>query len=136
MSVSERLNPPGAPAPVGQYSNVAVVPAAADTIHVAGQLPVDTQGAVVHPGDFAAQADLVFSTLAATLEGCRSSLAEVVALRAFLVRDEDWPGFRDARARAFAAHGVAVSPTATTIVAKSLYGGALIELDAVAVRSA
>jgi 2-iminobutanoate/2-iminopropanoate deaminase len=136
MPVSERFNPPGVAPPVGQYSNVAIVPANADTIHVAGQLPVDDAGSVVHPADFAAQADRVFSMLAATLEGCGSSLTDVVVLRAFLVRDEDWAGYRDARARAFAAHGVEAPPTATTIVVQSLYGGALIELDAVAVRAA
>lgn len=136
MSTSERFDPPGSPPPVGQYSNVAIVPAAADSIHVAGQLPVDADGAVVHPSDFAAQAEVVFSALAATLEGCGASLADLVHLRAFLTREEDWPRYRDARARAFAEHGVESPPTATTVVVASLYGGALIEVDAVAVRSA
>ena len=36
-------------------------------------------------------------------------------------------------AAAYKRHGVTMAPVATTIVARSLYGGALIELDAVAV---
>jgi len=129
------LNPPGQPSPVGQYSNVAVVPRDAELVHVAGQLPVDDSGAVLHPGDFDRQADLIFSRLSEVLSGAGSSLSDVVFLRAFMVRDDDFPRFRDARAGAYSSFGVDEPPPATTIVVRGLYGGALVELDAVAVRS-
>lgn len=133
MTSLRMTNPDGAPAPVGQYTNVALVAPAATVAHVAGQLPVDAQGQVLAPGDFDRQADAVFDSLAATLEGLGSSLAQVAFIRAFMVEDEAWVPFREARARAYAKHGVAEPPPATTLVVKSLYGGALIELDAVAV---
>ena len=126
-------NPAGAPAPVGQYSNVALVAPASTVAHVAGQLPVDEQGQVLAPGDFDRQADIVFDNLSATLDQVGSSLAQVAYIRAFMVDDAAWVPFREARKRAYAKHGVDVPPPATTLVVKSLYGGALIELDAVAV---
>ncbi|MQA81824.1 MAG: RidA family protein [Streptosporangiales bacterium] len=127
------VNPEGAPPPVGQYTNVSIVGAGAATAYVAGQLAVDETGALVAPGDFDAQADAVFAGLATLLESLGSSLKEVAFVRAFLVRDEDFVGWRDARRRAFAEHGVLEPPPATTVVVSGLYGGALIELDAVAV---
>jgi 2-iminobutanoate/2-iminopropanoate deaminase len=124
-------NPPGQPPPVGQYSNVAVVPAGGEAAYVAGQLPVDDSGEVVAPDDFDSQADLVFQRLAETLEAVGSSLAKVVYLRAYLVRDEDFSRFRHARQRAYR-NRVPEPPPATTLVGSGLYGGARIELDAVA----
>jgi 2-iminobutanoate/2-iminopropanoate deaminase len=125
------MNPGELPPPVGQYSNVAVMPAGAATAHVAGQLPVDDEGRVVGE-TFAEQADRVFDLLATALEGCGSSLARVAFIRAFMVDPDDFVGFRDARARAFSCYGVDSPPPATTIVVRGLYGGSLIELDAVA----
>jgi enamine deaminase RidA (YjgF/YER057c/UK114 family) len=127
-------NPPGAPTVQGQYSTVAVVPSTAGLIFVAGMLPMDDKSEVIAPGDFRAQADLVFDNLAATLRGAGSSLDDVVMLRTFMTTDEHWPIFREARHDAYLRHGVQAPPPATTIMAKSLIGGSLIELDAVAVR--
>lgn len=127
------LNPDGTPPPVGQYSNVVKVGPATATLHVAGQLPVDESANVVHPGDFAAQAELVWDLLASALTSAGSSLDLAVSIRAYLTSDDDFPAFRDSRAAAFQRHGVVAPPAATTVVVKSLYGGALIELDAVAV---
>jgi 2-iminobutanoate/2-iminopropanoate deaminase len=128
-------NPSGSSVPVGQYTNVAVVAPNAGTVHVAGQLPTDESGAVDAPGDFAAQAELVFDRLAATLEGAGSSLAEAAIIRTYMVEEDHFALFRDARRAAFERHGVTSPPPATTIIAKALYGGSLIELDAVGVIS-
>lgn len=132
MTVPAFSNPPGQPPPVGQYTNVAIVAPGAHTAYVAGQLPVDAAGAVVHEGDFDRQADLVFTRLEKLLEECGSGLAQVAMIRAYMVREEDFARFREARARAFEAASVAEPPPATTLVVAGLYGGALIELDAVA----
>jgi len=129
-------NPPDAPAPVGQYTNIAVVPPGASTIYVAGQLPTDENGEVVAPGDFERQAELVFERLAGALRSVNSSLREVVQIRAYFVDDAHFPLFREARLRAFERHQVRDPAPATTIVVKGLYGGSLIELDAVAVAPA
>ena len=129
----ELSNPTAASPPVGQYTNVAVVAPAAAVAYVAGQLPVDGQAQVVAPGDFDRQADAVFASLARTLEAAGSSMAGVAFVRAHLVDEAHWGPFRDARARAFQRHGVSQPPPATTVVVRSLFGGSLIELDAVAV---
>lgn len=131
MDDMRHVNPGELPPPVGQYSNVAVMPAGSATAYIAGQLPVDAEGKVVGE-TFAEQADRVFELLATALSGSGSSLARVAFIRAFMVDPDDFVGFRDARARAFARHGVDSPPPATTIVVRGLYGGSLIELDAVA----
>jgi enamine deaminase RidA (YjgF/YER057c/UK114 family) len=127
-------NPAGNPPPVGQYTNVAVIAPGTPTAYVAGQLPVDGEGRVVG-ADFDEQADAVFAMLQTALQGVGSSLERVAFIRAFMVDPSHFPAFRDARARAFRAHGVSEPPPATTIVVSELYGGSLIELDAAAAAS-
>jgi len=136
MSTIRFADPDGSPPRVGQYSTVAFVPASAATIHLAGHLPLDADGKLVGAGDFAAQANAVFASLARTLEGAGSSLRDVAMLRAFVVGEEHLPRFRDARAKAYEATGVVEPPPATTVLVAGLIGGSLIELDAVAVAAA
>jgi enamine deaminase RidA (YjgF/YER057c/UK114 family) len=131
MQTLQFIEPEGAPAPVGQYTNVSIVGPGAATAYVAGQVAIDADGKLIAPGDFDAQADAVFAGLARLLEGMGSSLKEVAFMRAFVVREEDFVGWRNARKRAFAEHGIVEPPPATTVVVSGLVGGALIELDAV-----
>jgi enamine deaminase RidA (YjgF/YER057c/UK114 family) len=129
------VHPEDRPPPVGQYSQIALVPASAQVAHVAGQLSVDETGTVLDAGDFAAQAERVFSSLAANLEAVGSSMRQIASLRAYLVSDSDFPAFRTARRTAFQRHRVTQPPPATTVVVAGLYGGALFELEAMAVVS-
>jgi enamine deaminase RidA (YjgF/YER057c/UK114 family) len=75
----------------------------------------------------------VFERLATTLASAGSSMREVAFIRAFFTSDDHFPMFRDARRRAFEQHGVTEPPPVTAIIVKGLFGGSLIELDAVAV---
>ena len=129
-------NPTGAPAPIGQYSNVAIVPPGASVAYIAGQLPIDDSGAVVAPGDFGTQACFVFDSLARVLAGSGSSLRDVAFLRTYMVDEADYVRFKLVRQTVFAAHNVTTPPPATTLMVRSLVGGSLIELDAVAVLRA
>lgn len=67
---------------------VARVEPGAATLHIAGQLPVDEKGVVLHDGDFEAQAEIVWDMLATVLEGAGSSLSESVSVRAYITRSE------------------------------------------------
>jgi enamine deaminase RidA (YjgF/YER057c/UK114 family) len=125
-------NPATLDPPVGQYSNLAIVPATAKIVHVAGQLPVDAQAQVIAP-DFETQAAAVFAQLATALEAAGTSMASLASVNTYLVDDGDLPAFRDARRRAFERYGVDPPPPATTVIVRGLLGGSRIEVSAVAV---
>lgn len=129
----EKRNPPGLPAPIGQYSQLAVTEPGDRVVYVAGQLPFDGAGELVGAGDFAAQARFVFGGLIDLLDAAGSSLDLVVQLRIFMTEPEHYPLFKQVRAEVYAGNGVTVPPPATTLTVRSLVGGALVELDAVAV---
>jgi enamine deaminase RidA (YjgF/YER057c/UK114 family) len=59
------INPDGMPAPVG-YTHVVVATGGA-LVFIAGQEPEDARGALVGPGDLAAQARQVFANLGRAL---------------------------------------------------------------------
>ena len=135
MAAITYANPAQIPAPVGQYTNVAIVDHQSSVAYVAGQLPLDENGKLVGEGDFAIQAQVAFDNLANALGAAGSSLAEAAYVRAFLVNEHDLPQFRAVRAEAYLQHGVTDPPPATTVLVKGLIEGSLIELDAVAVVS-
>ena len=55
-----------------------------DTLHLAGQMPVDRDGALVGAGDIAAQARQCFANVAAVLDAAGSSLADLVDVTYYL----------------------------------------------------
>jgi 2-iminobutanoate/2-iminopropanoate deaminase len=71
----------GAPAPSGGYSQGIV---AGGFLHLAGQGPFDTTGAVVGVGSIEAQVRQVFRNLAAVAEGAGASLHDAVRVGAYL----------------------------------------------------
>jgi enamine deaminase RidA (YjgF/YER057c/UK114 family) len=125
------INPDSVDPPIGEYSHVAIVEGGAALVHVAGQLPLDSDGKLVGD-DFTAQADHVFANLAAVLGASGSAMDRILYLRTYLTSDEDYARFKAARAQAFERHGVVSPPPATTIIVAGLVGGSRIELDAVA----
>jgi reactive intermediate/imine deaminase len=84
--VAERrfLSPDTLPAPFG-YSHVVEV-RAGRLVFVSGQVPLDTEGRLVGPGDFEAQTRQVFANLGAALEAADASWSDVVKVTYF-VRD-------------------------------------------------
>src|SRR5579864_6939110 len=101
MAAITYANPAQIPAPVGQYTNVAIVDHQSSVAYVAGQLPLDENGKLVGEGDFAIQAQVAFDNLANALGAAGSSLAEAAYVRAFLVNEHDLPQFRAVRAEAY-----------------------------------
>jgi reactive intermediate/imine deaminase len=84
--VAERrfLSPDTLPAPFG-YSHVVEV-RAGRLVFVSGQVPLDTEGRLVGPGDFEAQTRQVFANLGAALKAADASWSDVVKVTYF-VRD-------------------------------------------------
>ncbi len=78
-----RLNPPGISKPTG-YSHVAIVPAGRQ-VHVAGQVAMNEARQLVGRGDLAAQAEQVYTNVAAALAGAGAKIADVFKMVTYVV---------------------------------------------------
>jgi enamine deaminase RidA (YjgF/YER057c/UK114 family) len=102
-------------------------------VFIAGQEPEDTvTGALIGPGDLAAQARQVFANLGAALAAAGARPDQVAKITIYVVshRPEDLDVIEEARARLFGGH----KPPDTLVGVQSLaQPGFLIEVDAIAV---
>lgn len=87
--------------PLGQYSHVARVKNAAETIYIAGMLAVDRAGNIVGEGDVAAQTDQVFANIAAALKSEGMGWGNVVQFTTYLLDAADIAKFMEWRKRHF-----------------------------------
>lgn len=72
------------PKPVGYSDAVSV--RGGKTIHVSGQVPLDSQGKLVGKGDFRAQTVQVFENLKSVLEKSGASFNDVVKINTYVVQ--------------------------------------------------
>lgn len=123
-TMSEALQPPGVPAPVGPYSNVVV---SSDLVVLSGQVPYDVTGTLVGPG-FAAQAEQVFQNIDRCLEEAGCGFRDILKITAYLADFADFDEYN-------AVYGRYLKPPypARTTVEAGLYGFS-IEVDAIARR--
>jgi enamine deaminase RidA (YjgF/YER057c/UK114 family) len=87
----------GVPPAVAPFAHAT---AAGPKLYVTGQMPTDVTGTVVGD-DVATQTDQVVRNLVRVTELCGGGLADVVAVRAYLVDWADYQAFNDAYARCF-----------------------------------
>jgi enamine deaminase RidA (YjgF/YER057c/UK114 family) len=126
-----RLNPPELGTPPG-YSQIVEV-RAARLIFIAGQTALDSGGAVVGEGDFAAQAAQVFKNLGIALQAVGCTAGNLVKLTVFLRDMGQLAAYREARNRFFATASPPAAPAVTLVEVSKLYGpDFLIEIEAVA----
>lgn len=129
------INPDAVPPPIrNRYSHAArVEPQAGALLLVSGQMALDTDGAVIGPGDLERQSDVVFERLAAILADQGATFDEVVSIRTYLTDMSDLSGYVAARSR----HLTGTPPTSTTVgVQRLVHPDALVEVDVVAVLPA
>lgn len=112
----------GVPPAVAPFAHAT---AAGSTLYVTGQMPTDTSGALVGPGDVAAQTDQVLRNLQRVTALCGGSLDDVVAVRAYLLHWEDYEAFNAAYAPWFPER----LPSRTCVGTTGLAVGALVEID-------
>lgn len=98
--------------------------AAAQTLYVTGQMPTGVDGGVVG-ADVASQTDQVLRNLLRVTELCGGGLADVVAVRAYLIAWDDYGAFNDAYAKWFPER----LPSRTCVGVTGLAVGALVEID-------
>ncbi len=117
------LLPPPAIAPAGAYSPAV---RAGDLVFVSGQVPRDPGTGEMIAGDVATQTVRVLENVRLALEAAGATLADVVAVTAYLQHADDWGTFNEVYRRTFAAP----YPTRTTVGAD--LRGILVEISAIA----
>ncbi len=123
-----RINPQGLSSPTG-YTHV-VVEADGRTVHIAGQVALDSTGALVGAGDFRAQAERVFENLRIALASVGATFKDVVTTTTYLTDMRNVPALRDVRGRYYDAASL---PTSTAVQVSSLVRPEwMIEIEAVA----
>ena len=128
MSVEFR-NPKGVPAPVSDYSQVAIVRAGTRLLFISGQVGLDETGALVGKGDAAAQAGQILKNIRRILEDSGGSMSSLVSLTWYFTNMDDRAGIVDLRKRALAGH----APASTGIEVRRLaHPDWLVEVDGVA----
>ena len=134
MSVAkvEYLNPSGACPPQGLYSHVGRI-GSGPVLFVAGQVAVDSAGAVVGKYDFEAQFRQVFDNLGAVLKGVGAGFDDVIKFTTFLVHSQDIEKFMKARAALFPRlfKGPLYPPNTLLVVDRLVKEEFLLEVEAV-----
>jgi 2-iminobutanoate/2-iminopropanoate deaminase len=116
-----------APGAVGPYSQAVV---AGNLVFTAGQIALDPVTGQLIGDEIRAQTERVLQNLQAVLEAAGSSLAEVVKTTVFLQDMEDFATMNQVYARFFASS----PPARSTVEVGGLPLGALVEIEAIAIR--
>lgn len=121
----ERISPPGVPAPRGPYSPAV---RAGDFIFVSGQVPVDPTTQKMVSGDIRQETRQTLTNIKSILEGCGSSLADVVKCTVFLGDSNDFSAMNEVYAEFFGES----KPARSTVACQFAVPGIKVEIDAIA----
>ena len=117
---------PGAPAPVGPYSQAIV---AGGFVFASGQIPLDPASGKLIEGEFEAQVERVLDNLRAVLEAAGASLDSVVRTNVFLTDLALFPRLNAVYGRYFTSDP---KPARSTIGVAALPLGSRVEIEAIA----
>ena len=122
----------GAPAPAHTFSQGV---RKGSFLQVSGQGPVDpASGRYLYPGDVAAQTTRTLENVKAIVEAGGATFDDVVMLRVYLTKREDFPMMNDAYGAFVSAHTSGdVLPSRTTVFAGLPREEMLVEIDGVAI---
>ena len=131
------LNPPGLGPAQGLYSQLTYVPPATATYHIAGQLSVGKDGAVVGMEDFATQFHQVYANLGDVLSAVREGYDSIITMNTYLTDENLVPEFMKLRTVLFAKifAGPNYPPNTLLIVNRLVKSEFLIEVQAVAAKT-
>lgn len=128
-SSTRYVNPPALVKPTG-YTHVVIAPDGR-TVYIAGQVALDSTGAVVGEGDFSAQADQVYRNLERALQSVGGSMGDLVKTTTFITDIKNLPSLREVRSRRLSKMQ---APANTLLAVSSLARPELlIEIEAVAI---
>jgi 2-iminobutanoate/2-iminopropanoate deaminase len=115
-----------APGAIGPYSQAIVH---GGLVFASGQIPLRVDGSLVE-GGIEAQTKQVLANLLAVLEAAGSGLGKVLKTTVFLTDLKDFGVFNGLYAEAFGQH----APARSTVQVAALPRGAVVEIEAIAVR--
>jgi enamine deaminase RidA (YjgF/YER057c/UK114 family) len=125
-----RQNPEGL-APPNQFTQIV---GAGDLYFLSGQVARGSDGLLVGPGDMAAQTRQSFDNLTILLDALGLAWGDVVKLTIYLTEMTSLADVRRVRAEVFAAAGCEPPAITTVGVTELAAPGAMIEIEAIAVR--
>ncbi|WAA67133.1 RidA family protein [Microbacterium oxydans] len=132
MTAKTRVSTDAAPAPAHTFSQgVRKGP----FVQVSGQGPVDpTTNEYLFPGDVAAQTTRTLENVKAIVEASGATFDDVVMLRVYLTKREDFPIMNDAYGAFVSAHTTGdVLPSRTTVFTGLPREEMLVEIDGIAI---
>ncbi len=101
------------------------------TVYVAGQVARDSDGKIVGVGDAKAQTEQVFKNLEAALAAAGGNLSHIVKTNIFMTHREDFPAYREIRAKYLSGDDL---PVSTLVLCSGLaYPDFRIEIEAIAI---
>jgi 2-iminobutanoate/2-iminopropanoate deaminase len=116
---------PGAPAPIGPYSQAV---RAGNEVFCSGQIPLDPATGALVEGDISAQTEQVLKNLGGVLAAAGLDASHVVKTTIFLIDMNDFAAVNDVYARYFGES----KPARSTVAVAGLPRGARVEIDAIA----
>ncbi len=116
-----------APAAIGPYSQAIV---AGNLVYTAGQIPLDPATMEMVGSNVTEQTGQVFKNLKAVLEAAGAGLGAVVKTTVFLADMADFQAMNEVYASYFGDH----KPARAAVQAAALPKGALVEIEAVAIK--
>ncbi len=126
----EFLSPQSLP-PTANYSHIAIVPAAARTIYISGQVPISADGSFVGKSDFEAQAMKVFENVGAALTEVGTDFSALVKIGMYVKDMRDLQTLRRVRDQFISPER---PPTSTLVQVSAFFDpDILFEMDAIAV---
>ncbi len=117
-----------APAAIGPYTQAVIT---GDFVFASGQIPLDPETMEIVGDDVKAQTDRVLRNLAAVLEEAGVGLSKVVKSTVYLANISDFQAMNEVYAKHFGEH----RPARAALQAGALPKGALVEIEAIAIRS-
>ncbi len=127
-----RISSPSAPPTAAHgYSHVV---AAGDVLYISGQIAMDAQGMLLSPGDMAGQTRQALENLSVLLKASAAAWSDVVKLNIYLTDMREIEAVRKVRRDVYAREGIEPPATTTVEVNHLALVGALIEIEAIAVR--
>ena len=125
----ERVSTNGAPAAIGPYSQAI---ASGQLVFASGQVAMEPASGQLVEGDVQVQTKRVLENLSAVLLAAGSSLGQVVKTTVFLTTMDDFASMNEVYAGFFPSD----PPARSTIAVAALPKGALVEIEAIAIRMA
>ncbi len=129
MAKIKRINPKSISKPFSNYSHVVTAEGAKKLVFCAGQVAADTDGKVLPPDNFEAQAKLVMKNLKNALAAGGAKLSDVTKITIYICSPHDVPKARGVLQEYFGKH----PPGSTLCILRGLANpNFLLEIEAIA----